>query len=134
MALTKEQEEKARQQFAEDIKDVDNDDVEYASKKGNTKIKKFGDNPPGALSKIWNDIKLMICLITDYAKGNYKEVPWKIIAALTAAIIYFISPIDVIPDFIPVVGYLDDALVIKLALDFSGDDLAAYERWKEKNA
>jgi len=130
MGISKEQEQKAKDQFYEDIKDVDESDVEYASKKGNKKVNQFGDNPPGALAKLWNDIKLMISLITDYAKGNYKEVPWKIMAAITGAVVYFVSPIDVIPDFIPVVGYLDDALVIKLALDLAGDDLAEYARWK----
>ncbi|WP_040726150.1 YkvA family protein [Thiomicrorhabdus sp. Kp2] len=130
MSISKEQEQKAKDQFYEDIKDVDESDVEYASKKGNKKLNQFGDNPPGALAKLWNDIKLMISLITDYAKGNYKAVPWKIIAAITGAVVYFVSPIDVIPDFIPVVGYLDDALVIKLALDLAGDDLDEYARWK----
>ncbi|TOM80426.1 YkvA family protein, partial [Vibrio parahaemolyticus] len=85
---------------------------------------------PGALSKLWNDIKLMVNLITDYVKGDYTEVPWRVIAAITGAIVYFASPIDVIPDFIPVVGYLDDALVIKLALDLASEDLIEYKRWK----
>ncbi|EKB1972293.1 DUF1232 domain-containing protein [Vibrio parahaemolyticus] len=130
MGISKEQEEKARKQFYEDIKDVDDADVEYASKKGNKKLDQLDSNPPGALSKLWNDIKLMVNLITDYVKGDYTEVPWRVIAAITGAIVYFASPIDVIPDFIPVVGYLDDALVIKLALDLASEDLLEYKRWK----
>ncbi|MDF4647327.1 YkvA family protein [Vibrio parahaemolyticus] len=130
MGISKEQEEKARKQFYEDIKDVDDADVEYASKKGNKKLDQLDNNPPGALSKLWNDIKLMVNLITDYVKGDYTEVPWRVIAAITGAIVYFVSPIDVIPDFIPVVGYLDDALVIKLALDLASEDLIEYKRWK----
>ena len=131
MSITKEQQKKAKKQFAEDIKDVDNNDVEYASKKGESKLHQFGDTPPSALKKIWNDIKLMVGLITDYAKGDYTEVPWDTIAAITGAVIYFISPIDIIPDFLPVVGYMDDALVIKLALDFAEDDLNKYKTWKK---
>ncbi|MEI8597266.1 hypothetical protein P4S64_05055 [Vibrio sp. M60_M31a] len=69
MGISKEQEEKARKQFYEDIKDVDDADVEYASKKGNKKLDQLDSNPPGALSKLWNDIKLMVNLITDYVKG-----------------------------------------------------------------
>ncbi|HIF5954411.1 TPA: YkvA family protein [Vibrio parahaemolyticus] len=130
MGISKEQEEKARKQFYEDIKDVDDADVEYASKKGNKKLDQLDNNPPGALSKLWNDIKLMVNRITDYVKGDYTEVPWRVIAAITGAIVYFASPIDVIPDFIPVVGYLDDALVIKLALDLASEDLIEYKRWK----
>ena len=130
MGISKEQEEKARKQYYEDIKDVDDTDVEYASKKGNKKLDQLDSNPPGALSKLWNDIKLMVNLITDYVKGDYTDVPWRVIAAITGAIVYFASPIDVIPDFIPVVGYLDDALVIKLAIDLASEDLNEYKRWK----
>ncbi|OOF29810.1 YkvA family protein [Salinivibrio proteolyticus] len=130
MAMSNEQEKKAREQFERDIKDVNNDDVEYASKKGQSKVNKFGDNPPGPLQSLWRDIKLMIGLVTDYAKGNYRDVPWNVLAAVTGAVIYFVSPVDVIPDVIPVVGYLDDALVVKLALEIARPDLEAYANWK----
>lgn len=133
MEMTKEQEEKARRQFEEDIKNVNQDDVEYASKKGQSKINEFGNNPPNALIKLWEDVKLMVGLVTDYLKGNYKEVPWNVIASITGAVVYFVSPIDAIPDFIPGFGYLDDALVIKLALGFAKSDLEKYQTWKDRN-
>lgn len=130
MEINKEQEALAKKKFEEDIKNVDSDDVNYASKKGKTKIDELDKNPPSVLMKVWNDLKLMINLIIDYVKGDYKNVPWDTIAAITGAIIYFVSPIDVIPDFIPVAGYVDDLAVIKFALDFAGDDLKKYEQWK----
>jgi uncharacterized membrane protein YkvA (DUF1232 family) len=133
MELTKEQYEKAKKKFEEDIKNVDQNDVDYASKKGSQKVDEFGNNPPSALAKMWNDIKLMIGLIKDYTVGNYKEVPWDTIAAITGAIVYFISPIDLIPDFLPFIGYIDDALIITLALEFSSNDLAKYKKWKDAN-
>ena len=130
--LMDEQMEQAKRSFEENVKDVDQDDVEYASKKGQSILNKFANNPPKALLKLWEDIKLMIGLITDYVKKDYKQCPWSTIAAVTGAVIYFISPIDVIPDFIPVVGFIDDALVISLALNFIGGDLEKYKEWKEK--
>ena len=132
MQLTKEQEDQAKKRFEENIKNVDNDDIEYAVKKGLQKIQEFKDNPPAAIIQLWNDIKLMISLLNDYIKGNYKDVPWKTISAITAALLYFLSPIDLIPDFIPVIGYLDDILVLRLALTFSESDLEKYKVWKNQ--
>jgi len=130
MEISKEQEQKAKQKFEKDIKNVDMDDVAYASKKGEKKVHEMESNIPNALVQMWNDIKLMISLLTDYINGSYKETPWGTIAAVAGAIVYFVSPIDIVPDFIPVVGYIDDAVVIKLALDFSRSDLEDYKKWK----
>lgn len=126
MEINKEQESLARKKFEEDIKKIDTDDVDYASKKGTTKIDELDKNPPTMLMKIWNDLKLMLNLIKDYAKGNYKDVPWNTIAAITGAIIYFVSPIDVIPDFIPVAGYADDCVPRKLGTSSNGGELVSY--------
>ncbi len=43
---------------------------------------------------------------------KHRETPWyaKLMAALTVA--YALSPIDLVPDFIPVLGYLDDVLLL----------------------
>lgn len=73
----------------------------------------------------------MVDMLSDYKKGVYKTVPWSSIAATTGAVVYFITPIDVIFDFIPVAGYLDDAFVIKLALDMARSDIQRYADWKQ---
>ena len=131
MEINKEQEALAKKKLEDDIKNVDSDDVDYASKKGKTKIDELDKNPPSVLMKVWNDLKLMINLIIDYVKGDYTNVPWNTIAAITGAIIYFVSPIDVIPDFIPVVGYVDDLTVIKFTLDLVSEDLIKYKQCKD---
>ena len=81
--------------------------------------------------KAFKDIPTLCDIVRDYVKGNYKEVPVGSIIAALAALIYFVSPIDAIPDFIPVVGYLDDVTVIAVALQFIHSDLEEYRKWKE---
>jgi uncharacterized membrane protein YkvA (DUF1232 family) len=51
-----------------------------------------------------------------YLAGRDPRVPWyaKALAALVAG--YALSPIDLIPDFIPVVGYLDDVILVPLGI------------------
>ena len=53
-------------------------------------------------------------------------VSWHRKAIVVAGLIYFISPIDTIPDFAPLVGYLDDLGVITAVLKFLGHELIPY--------
>ncbi|GJL61799.1 MAG: membrane protein [Nitrospirales bacterium] len=59
-------------------------------------------------------VKRDVCAV--YLASRDPRVPWyaKLIAVLVAA--YALSPIDLIPDFIPVIGYLDDLLLLPLGI------------------
>ena len=70
----------------------------------------------------------------DYANGNYREVPFNVVAAIGGALLYVLSPLDLIPDFIPIVGYLDDAAVIAFCLNLIEKDLISYKVWKRNTA
>ena len=54
------------------------------------------------------------------------EVPWYRKSVVVAALIYFISPIDAIPDFVPIVGYLDDMGVIVALIRYLGSEITPY--------
>jgi uncharacterized membrane protein YkvA (DUF1232 family) len=56
--------------------------------------------------------RLLIELVAD------SRVPWRSKAVLAGAAAYIASPIDLIPDFIPVISRLDDAVVLVLSVDF----------------
>ena len=79
------------------------------------------------LSKFYEDVKLFFAMIKDYFDGKC-ELPVRTVVAIGVALLYVLSPIDIIPDFIPVVGLLDDAFVLKLCLDFIEDDIEEYKR------
>ncbi len=57
-------------------------------------------------------------------------MPWLVIASVGGSLLYVLYPIDLIPDFIPFVGYLDDALVFAACLKFVIQDLEKYRQWK----
>ena len=82
------------------------------------------------LAKYFNDLCEIFELLRDRITGDYKETPWTTIAALTGALIYVISPIDLILDFIPGIGFFDDALVIGIAIKLAQPDLEKYREWK----
>jgi uncharacterized membrane protein YkvA (DUF1232 family) len=88
---------------------------------------KFGLGP---LKRFYDDFLLLIALVKDYWSGNYREIPYASIAAVVFTLIYVLSPIDLIPDFIPVIGLMDDAAVVALCLKMIEGDLKTYEAWK----
>lgn len=86
------------------------------------------------LSKFYEEFKLLLSMIRDYYKRKYTEVPWYIISSIGAALLYVLSPIDLIPDFIPIVGYLDDAAVLAFCLKQVRAEIEKYKEWKESNS
>ncbi|MFW6067692.1 MAG: YkvA family protein [Myxococcota bacterium] len=81
---------------------------------------------PGRLRKLRNQITLLFEMIKAYAKREYTNVPWWAIAMGVAAVAYFLTPADLIPDFIPIVGYVDDAVVVGLAVKAIQEELRRY--------
>jgi uncharacterized membrane protein YkvA (DUF1232 family) len=65
-----------------------------------------------------------ILALVNYMRDSY--VSWHRKAIVVAALIYFISPIDTIPDIAPLIGYLDDLGVIMALLKFLGSELIPY--------
>lgn len=80
----------------------------------------------------FKDFKMLFSMLRDYTSKNYTQVPWYTISAIGAVLLYVISPLDLIPDFIPFVGYLDDATVLAFCLNLVHKDLMLYKVWKEK--
>ena len=87
----------------------------------------------GFLARLFQDLKLLIPLIKDYWKGTYRDVSLKSIVIFVVALAYIISPIDMIPDYIPGLGQIDDAVILGLSLYFIEKDLRKYKEWKDKN-
>ena len=84
------------------------------------------------LRRYLNDIKLYFQMLGDIFTGKYKKVPVGTIAAIIGTLLYVLIPTDLIPDFIPVVGYLDDAAMLRLCLTFTRFDVAEYKKNRKK--
>ncbi|OPX29198.1 MAG: hypothetical protein B1H09_06665 [Gemmatimonadaceae bacterium 4484_173] len=124
-------EDRARRVVSDGAKKVTEEDVNrVVTRADDIQRKVLGS---GALSRLITDVKLMISLVKDYWNDNYREVPWWTIAAVVAALLYVLSPVDLIPDFIPFFGLLDDAAVVSACLFLVEQDLSNYRKWKNSN-
>ncbi|NIJ51427.1 YkvA family protein [Dyadobacter arcticus] len=83
-------------------------------------------------SEFQTNVQLLIRMIRAYASGEYRNLPWKSLLSIVAVLIYFVSPIDLIPDFLPFIGITDDvALVVWLIKTFA-DDVKKFGEWEKQ--
>ncbi len=75
---------------------------------------------------VQNDFKALISILKAWVSGEYKEVPWTTLVLTTGALIYFINPLDAVPDMIPCAGLIDDAAVIGFVIASIEQDIAKF--------
>jgi uncharacterized membrane protein YkvA (DUF1232 family) len=69
-------------------------------------------------------------LIKAYAQGQYKSIPWKTFLIIVAAVIYFINPLDFVPDLIPIAGLADDFAVLLWVYNAVGGEVEKFLLWE----
>jgi uncharacterized membrane protein YkvA (DUF1232 family) len=84
----------------------------------------------GVIDDIWDYLQVAARLVQASVRGEYTGLSGKSLTLIIAAIIYYVSPIDVIPDFIPIVGLLDDATVLAFALRSIKGELDTFKQWE----
>lgn len=123
-------ERKAKQQLDREARKVHEQDVGNLLLRQQAIEEKVRNS--GKLKRFGSDVSLMFSLLRDYWQGNYREIPWKSIAAIAGALVYVLNPLDLIPDLIIGVGLMDDAGVVALCLKVVESDLMRYAAWKEQ--
>lgn len=81
--------------------------------------------------RIAEDLRLLAGLIRDYATGQYRSVSPVSGIIFILAVAYLLIPTDLISDFIPGLGQLDDAAFLLACLYFLEKDLYRYRDWKD---
>lgn len=72
-------------------------------------------------------------LLRAYASGRYRQIPWKSLVAAAGAVVYFVMPLDVIPDILLGLGFLDDAALIAWTLKSIRGDMDRFAAWEAEN-
>ncbi|GHV79252.1 hypothetical protein AGMMS49944_10430 [Spirochaetia bacterium] len=109
----------AEWEFLKNVKSEIGDEDDFHEKQKYVEEGLAGKNT-GLIQRIWEQVQLLAKYIAS------DETPWMEKIAPLLALVYLVSPIDVIPDFIPVAGLADDAAVILLTIKQMWEQLNAF--------
>lgn len=112
----------------ENISKIKAEDIDTAIENQESISKKMSNATP--LRKFAELGKIMFAMLRDIRNGRYHEVPWFTIASMTLALLYVLNPLDIIPDFIPGIGYIDDLAVLSITMGWIETDLHKYLDWR----
>jgi len=87
---------------------------------------------PSALRAIREDAAALVRLARETIAGRYRRIPKGTVAAVLAALIYLVNPLDLVPDLVPGLGLLDDAVVVAWVIRQVRRDLDAFLAWERE--
>lgn len=85
------------------------------------------DSGKKKILSIHSEIRVLIAMLKSWVKGDYTDIPWMTLLLSVGALVYFVNPLDAVPDIVPAVGLLDDATVIGFVLASIKQDLQNFK-------
>jgi uncharacterized membrane protein YkvA (DUF1232 family) len=70
-------------------------------------------------------------IIRSSVSGKYPHLPWKPFVLIIAAVIYFINPLDLLPDWIPILGFTDDFGIVMTIYGAFTLEIEQYLIWEK---
>jgi uncharacterized membrane protein YkvA (DUF1232 family) len=126
--------EELLESFSSSTKSIDDKKLNEILSKEKAIEKKRNKLNPVKFFMLFKQVKLGFEMVKDYKQKKYRNVPWKVIAMVAAALLYFLSPFDLIPDFLGPIGFTDDAVVLAFVFKSVRDELLKYCDWRGLNA
>lgn len=81
-----------------------------------------------------DDLRLLRSLGVSWWRGEYRAIDPRALLAVVAAMLYFLAPLDALPDWLPALGLIDDLAVLAWVMRTWSDELAAFRAWREAQA
>ena len=95
-------------------------------------VRKLSGTASMRIDRVREELILCIALVRSWMHGEYDGVSRQTIVAVTAALLYFVVPLDVIPDFLIGVGFIDDASVVGYVMTMLAAEMDTFRRWQER--
>jgi uncharacterized membrane protein YkvA (DUF1232 family) len=88
----------------------------------------------GPVAEMGAEATQLFSMVKDYASGSYRDIPRSTVLASVFALLYVLNPFDLMPDFIPGIGYIDDMSMVALVIGSIRRDVENYSRWRRSRA
>ncbi|WP_411537460.1 YkvA family protein [Halomonas sp. 7T] len=82
------------------------------------------------MKRILRALKLFLPMTRDVLRGDFRPTPWAAFGTMALALAYLVMPFDLIPDFLILLGIIDDVLIVGWLLNRVDAQLANYRAWK----
>jgi uncharacterized membrane protein YkvA (DUF1232 family) len=93
-------------------------------------MKKAEGKKTGPIGEIWEKLQLLFSILKDWLNGSYKDISKSSITIILLGLLYFVMPVDIVPDWIISLGFLDDAAVLGFIINQVNQNLEEYKVWK----
>jgi uncharacterized membrane protein YkvA (DUF1232 family) len=88
----------------------------------------------GALEDVWASFMTLFRMLRAYGSGAYKKIPFKTLIATVTSVVYFVMPLDFIPDILLLFGFMDDAALIAWTVKSIKTDIDQFSAWETDQA
>ncbi|BAU72918.1 YkvA family protein [Metapseudomonas furukawaii] len=88
----------------------------------------------GRLGAVKDDLGMLLTLANAWLRGEYRRINPKAFLAVVGALIYFVTPLDALPDWLLGLGFVDDLAVLAWVLKTWSDELDAFRAWRSAQA
>ena len=86
----------------------------------------------GGLKNVKDDLITLVSLVRDVITQRYTDYEMKNLLIIIGGLIYIVTPIDAIPDFIPIGGWTDDVFVVGWIINSVSSELTRYKASKNR--
>jgi len=85
------------------------------------------------LSAVWQDLRTMMRMLLRWVDRSYRQVSWTPLLLIVGALLYFVTPIDLIPDALGAIGFVDDVTVITTVVQRLRGELERFRTWEKQH-
>jgi uncharacterized membrane protein YkvA (DUF1232 family) len=86
------------------------------------------------LSAVWTDMRTMMRLLLRWVDRSYRRISWTPLVLIAGALLYFVIPLDVVPDTLGAIGFVDDVTVISTVVGRIRHELEQFRNWERAQA